>query len=96
MYFVYKTYIEAFFPQTGKRGGGRAPAKGKGGKAAGDEKPSSGSLSGSEAVATGADKGYDESWIPADHINRPGAKRVKSSASAKSKANNSNNKAGGE
>ena len=59
--------------------------KGKGTKVGVEDKPS-GSLSGSEAVTTATDKGYDESWIPADHINRPGAKRVKSSASAKSKS----------
>ena len=35
-------------------------------------------LSGGEGAATGADKGYDESWIPTDHINRPAARRVKS------------------
>lgn len=79
VYFVYKTYIEAFFPQTHKRGNRGA---GKGVKPA-EEKDAA--LSGSEAVTTGTDKGYDESWIPTDHINRPSAKRVKSSASGKLK-----------
>jgi len=78
-YFVYKTYIEAFFPQA-KRSKG--PKKGKGAVAISEKEP----ITGPEGVATGADKGYDETWIPRDHINRPSAKRVKSSASAKTKA----------
>ncbi|KAI1853429.1 hypothetical protein JX265_012720 [Neoarthrinium moseri] len=69
-YFVYKTYIEAFFPQTKKA---KAPKKTK----VIEKEP----LSGGEGAATGAD--YDESWIPQGHINRPVAKRVKSGASAK-------------
>ncbi|ORY71836.1 signal sequence receptor alpha chain [Pseudomassariella vexata] len=73
-YFVYKTYIEAFFPQAKK------PKTVKKVKTV-EKEP----LSGGEGSATGADKGYDESWIPMDHINRPTAKRVKSGASAKSK-----------
>lgn len=71
-YFVYKTYIEAFFPQAKKT---RAPKKAK----VVEVEP----LSGGEGTATGADKGYDASWIPTDHINRPTAKRVKSGASYK-------------
>ncbi|RWA07747.1 hypothetical protein EKO27_g7358 [Xylaria grammica] len=75
-YFVYKTYIEAFFPQTKKS----RPAKKA--KATLEKEP----LSGGEGTASGNDKGYDESWIPADHLNRPSARRVKSSASGKSKS----------
>ncbi|KAI1153640.1 hypothetical protein F4825DRAFT_246472 [Nemania diffusa] len=75
-YFVYKTYIEAFFPQTKK------PRAAKKAKTAIEKEP----LSGGEGTASGNDKGYDESWIPADHLNRPTARRVKSSASGKSKS----------
>lgn len=75
-YFVYKTYIEAFFPQAKKT---RAP-KGKQAKLI-EKEP----LSGGEGTATGADSGFDESWIPKDHINRPTAKRVKSGAAQKKK-----------
>ncbi|KAI1111085.1 hypothetical protein F5Y14DRAFT_426586 [Nemania sp. NC0429] len=75
-YFVYKTYIEAFFPQTKKS----RPAKKA--RAVPEKEP----LSGGEGTASGTDKVYDESWLPADVINRPTARRVKSSASGKSKS----------
>ncbi|KAK3327987.1 hypothetical protein B0T19DRAFT_179526 [Cercophora scortea] len=78
LYFVYKTWIEALFPQTARRT--TKPAK----KVKKVEVPEP--LSGSEsagATTTGAEKDYDESWIPTHHINRPSAKRVKSGASAK-------------
>ncbi|KAI1175461.1 hypothetical protein F4777DRAFT_578957 [Nemania sp. FL0916] len=75
-YFVYKTYIEAFFPQTKK------PRPAKKVRSTVEKEP----LSGGEGTASGTDKGYDESWIPADHINRPTARRVKSSASGKLKS----------
>ena len=46
-------------------------------------------LSGSESagVTSGGDgsKSYDEAWIPSEHLNRPVARRVKSSASGKAK-----------
>lgn len=69
---MYKTWIEALFPQTR-----RAPRPVKKGK-----KPVeiSEPLSGPEspAITTGATKSYDESWIPEHHINRPATKRTKS------------------
>ncbi|KAI0398257.1 hypothetical protein F5Y17DRAFT_147904 [Xylariaceae sp. FL0594] len=77
-YFVYKTYVEAFFPQTKKPRAAKKP------RASFEKEP----LSGGEGVASGNDKRYDESWIPADHLNRPTARRVKSSASGKSKSKN--------
>jgi hypothetical protein len=78
LYFVYKTWIEALFPQA-KRAP-RTPKKAK--KSAEVDAPLSGSES---ATTTGSGKGYDESWIPEHHINRPSAKRVKSAASQKKK-----------
>ncbi|KAK3359948.1 hypothetical protein B0T25DRAFT_515368 [Lasiosphaeria hispida] len=77
LYFVYKTWIEALFPQT------RAVKPSKKAKKIEIAEPLSGSES--AGATTGAEKDYDESWIPNHHINRPIAKRVKSGASGKSK-----------
>jgi len=76
LYFVYKTWIESLFPQARVV---KTPKKVK--------KVEVEPLSGSDSTgaATGAEKDYDESWIPNHHINRPVAKRVKSSASGKAK-----------
>ncbi|KAM5342691.1 hypothetical protein ACJ41O_013657 [Fusarium nematophilum] len=78
LYFVYKTWIEALFPQAKRP---RTTKKGK--KTVDVAEP----LSGSEATgaATSSGKDYDESWIPEHHINRPVARRVKSGASGKNK-----------
>ncbi|KAI1260496.1 hypothetical protein F5Y18DRAFT_255011 [Xylariaceae sp. FL1019] len=78
-YFVYKTYIEAFFP-----GAKKTARPSKKAKATFEKEP----LSGGEGTASGTDKAYDESWIPSDHINRPTARRIKSSASGKAKNKN--------
>ncbi|KAI5859466.1 hypothetical protein GGS23DRAFT_318696 [Durotheca rogersii] len=85
-YFVYKTYVEALLPQTkGRRGGARKG--GSAGAAADKEKDKKDKepLSGGEGSSSN-DKGYDESWIPQDHIIRPTARRVKSGATGKAKA----------
>jgi len=66
LYFVYKTWIEALFPQAR-----RAPRKTKKVEPAPDA-----NVSGSESTGVSTGKAYDESWIPEHHI-RPAAKRTK-------------------
>jgi hypothetical protein len=77
LYFVYKTWIEALFPQAKRSKSVRKVKK------VDVAEPLSGSES--TGLTSGTDKTYDESWIPEHHINRPVTKRVKSSASAKVK-----------
>ncbi|KAI2784946.1 hypothetical protein F4815DRAFT_143816 [Daldinia loculata] len=84
-YFVYKTYIEALFPQAKRTPSTKPSKKGRTPAPVVEKEP----LSGGEGSATGTDKGYDESWIPSDHLNRPAARRVKSGASSKTKAKTS-------
>ncbi|KAL8418473.1 hypothetical protein RB594_001893 [Gaeumannomyces avenae] len=80
LYFVYKTWIEALFPQAK-----RAPRPKKPVAAPAPVKKVEESLSGNESAGatSGADGSFDASWIPAHHINRPVAKRVKSAKKAK-------------
>lgn len=76
LYFVYKTWIEALFPQV-KRA--KPSSSGKKTKKISSDADAALSGSGSESVGTATgSKTYDESWIPDHHINRPVAKRVKS------------------
>lgn len=63
-YFVYKAWIEALFPQARR---GPAPRKAK------KEPAEAPAVSTPEATTTG----YDESWIPEGHIQKPGGKRSK-------------------
>jgi hypothetical protein len=78
-YFIYSTWITTLFPQKrrGGKGGERATRSSGGTKKV--DPADQVSILGADgpAVASGA-KAYDESWIPAHHINRPDAKRVKS------------------
>ncbi|KAG6000204.1 hypothetical protein E4U54_001510, partial [Claviceps lovelessii] len=77
LYFVYKTWIEALFPQAK-----RTKSYSAGGKKSKKMSPDvDAALSGSESAGTATgSKTYDESWIPEHHIHRPVAKRVKSGA----------------
>ncbi len=78
LYWVWKTWIEAFFPQTKRVKSVKKVKK--------VEVPEPTSGSESAGATTGADTEFDSSWIPAHHINRPTAKRVKGgSSSGKSK-----------
>ncbi|KHN95379.1 signal sequence receptor alpha chain [Metarhizium album ARSEF 1941] len=80
LYFVYKNWVEVLFPQA-KRAKASSAGLSKRAKKPADPDAA---LSGSEsaALATGS-KTYDESWIPDHHINRPVAKRVKSTPKKK-------------
>lgn len=77
LYFVYKTWLEALFPQA------KRPKVTKNARKSEIVEPLSGNES--TGAATGTDKDYDESWIPDHHKSRPIAKRVKSGASGKGK-----------
>ncbi|KAF1941491.1 hypothetical protein EJ02DRAFT_347818 [Clathrospora elynae] len=79
VYFVYNTWISSFFPQKKGRGKGGERAKRS---SAGTKKVDPAdqvAVVGADgpAVTSGA-KAYDESWIPASHLQRPEAKRVRS------------------
>ena len=73
LYFVYKTWIEALFPQAKRTKPATTPGK-KAKKVVEVDDGKNG------AAASGASATYDQNWIPDHHINRPVAKRVKSAS----------------
>lgn len=79
-YFVYSTWVTTLFPQQKKRGGkGGERAKASSGGSKQVDPSDQVSVVGADgpAVMSGA-KAYDESWIPAQHLRRPEAKRIRS------------------
>ncbi|KAL9640808.1 MAG: hypothetical protein Q9164_000043 [Protoblastenia rupestris] len=85
-YFIYSTWISTLFPQQrrGGKGGERAKRSLAGKKVDPADQVSVVGADG-PAVTTSA-KAYDESWIPAHHINRPAAQRVKTGGRPKSRS----------
>ena len=85
-YFIYSTWISTLFPQKRRGGKGGERAKKSSGQSKKVDPADQVSVVGADgpAVTSGA-KAYDESWIPAHHINRPQAQRIKSSGRPKSK-----------
>ncbi|CAG5182846.1 uncharacterized protein ALTATR162_LOCUS10364 [Alternaria atra] len=79
VYFVYNTWISTFFPQKKGRGKGGERAKMSSGQSKKVDPADQVAVVGADgpAVTSGA-KAYDESWIPASHLQRPEAKRVRS------------------
>ncbi|KAK5119103.1 hypothetical protein LTR62_000314 [Meristemomyces frigidus] len=75
-YFIYTTWITTLFPQ--KKRGGKGGERAK--RSSGGSKPvdpaEQVSVVGADGPAVTKSSGYDESWIPAAHLNRPAAKRV--------------------
>ncbi|KAI9885796.1 MAG: 2' O-ribose methyltransferase [Watsoniomyces obsoletus] len=78
-YFIYRTWITTLFPQRrgGGKGGERAKASSRGSKKV-DPTDQVGVVGADGPAVTSGTKAYDESWIPAHHINRPEARRIKS------------------
>jgi hypothetical protein len=81
VYFIYNTWITTFFPQNKGRGKGGERAKRSSGGSKKVDPADQVAVVGADgpAVTSGA-KAYDESWIPASHLQRPEAKRVRSGA----------------
>jgi hypothetical protein len=79
-YFIYSTWITTLFPQKrrGGKGGERAKASSKGTKKV-DPSDQTAVLGADGPAVTSGVKSYDESWLPAHHLQRPEAKRMGSS-----------------
>jgi len=78
-YFFYTIWIVPYFPQQKRKttAGKKTPRK--------VDAPAVTSDNESTAASTGA-KAYNEEWIPSHHIQRPEARRVKSSGRPKSRS----------
>ena len=78
-YFIYTTWITTLFPQKRRAGKGGERAKKSSGGSKKVDPAEQVSVVGADgpAVTSGAQaKAYDESWIPASHLQRPEARRV--------------------
>lgn len=64
-YFIYRTWVRSLFPQ-------KKSSRGKG------KKVDSGSTDSTATATTSGAKGYDESWIPAQHLQRPEPRKIRS------------------
>ncbi|KAK5000087.1 Increased recombination centers protein 22 [Elasticomyces elasticus] len=86
-YFIYTTWITTLFPQKRRGGKGGERAKRSSGQSKKVDPADQVSVIGADgpAVTSGA-KAYDESWIPAHHINRPDARRINSGAKVRPKS----------
>ncbi|KAF1921522.1 hypothetical protein BDU57DRAFT_510370 [Ampelomyces quisqualis] len=78
-YFVYNTWITTFFPQKKGRGkGGERAKKSSLGSKKVDPADQVAVIGADGPAVTSGTKAYDESWIPASHLQRPEAKRIRS------------------
>ncbi|KAF1847002.1 uncharacterized protein K460DRAFT_363115 [Cucurbitaria berberidis CBS 394.84] len=79
VYFIYNTWITTFFPQKKGRGkGGERAKKSSAGSKKVDPADQVAVVGADGPAVTSGAKAYDESWIPASHLQRPEAKRVRS------------------
>ncbi|KAI9816878.1 MAG: hypothetical protein M1827_001523 [Pycnora praestabilis] len=86
-YFIYNTWIATLFPQKRRGGKGGERAKRSSGQSKKVDPADQVSVIGADGPAvTSKAMAYDESWIPAGHMNRPEARRVKSGGPARTKS----------
>ncbi|KAI9687760.1 MAG: hypothetical protein M1822_001840 [Bathelium mastoideum] len=85
-YFIYNTWVAQLFPQKRRGGKGGERAKRSSGQTKKVDPADQIAVIGADgpAVTSGA-QAYDESWIPAHHINKPEARRINSGAKVKTK-----------
>ncbi|KAF2703488.1 hypothetical protein K504DRAFT_392239 [Pleomassaria siparia CBS 279.74] len=78
LYFIYSTWISTLFPQKkrGGKGGERAKRSSLGTKKV--DPAEQVAVVGADGPAVTGSKVYDSNWIPAAHLQRPEAKRVRS------------------
>lgn len=81
-YFIYNTWFSTIFPQKrrGGKGGERARYSSGGSKKVDPSAQVAVGGADGPAVTTGS-KAYDESWIPAQHLQRPESRRIGSGRS---------------
>jgi len=78
VYFIYNTWITTFFPQKKRGGKGGERAKRSSGGSKKVDPTEQVAVVGADGPAVTSAKGYDASWIPAQHLQRPEARRVRS------------------
>ena len=79
VYFFYTVWIAPYFPQK------RRSAKGPENKSSGASKKEAPAETPSSPAVSSATT-YNAEWIPAHHINRPEARKVKGGAKSKTRA----------
>ncbi|TID19006.1 signal sequence receptor alpha chain [Venturia nashicola] len=76
LYFIYNTWIKTLFPQTKRRGkGGERARTSTQGKKTAVAPADQVSVIGADGPAV---TGFDSSWIPPNHLQRPEPKRIRS------------------
>ncbi|OAL46626.1 hypothetical protein IQ07DRAFT_590732 [Pyrenochaeta sp. DS3sAY3a] len=78
VYFIYNTWITTFFPQKKGRGKGGERAKKSSTGAKKVDPAEQVAVVGADGPAVTSGAKYDEAWIPAAHLQRPEAKRIRS------------------
>ncbi|QIW94940.1 hypothetical protein AMS68_000458 [Peltaster fructicola] len=76
-FFIYQTWITRLFPQKRRGGkGGERAKRSTGGTKPVDPAAQTAVIGADGPAVTSGSKAYDESWIPAEHLKRPEARRV--------------------